>query len=126
MAGLADTRQQFVDRLGGIHHSVARSHALFTHGMVGAIKRVKRRMWQPRLVKVQVVHIAVKHALDGFGVVEHAVISGLGQSQNARLDFLGVCPLKKGVGLDFGLNGFGLKFALRNRANDAEMVARRL
>ena len=126
MAGLADTRQQFVDGLGGIHHSVARPHALFTHGMVGAIKRVKRGMRQPRLIKMQVVHIAIKHALDGLGVVEHAVIGRLGQRQNARLDFLGVYPLKKGVGLDFGLNGFGLKFALRNRSNDAEVVARRL
>jgi hypothetical protein len=77
MAGLADAGQQLVDGLGGIHHGLLGPHALLAHGMVGAVERMKGGMRQPGLVKVQVVDVAVQHALDGFRVVEHAVVGGL-------------------------------------------------
>ena len=75
---------------------------------------------------MQVVHVAIEHALDGFGVVEHAVVSGLRERQHARLDLLGIHALEQRVGLDLGLDGCGLELALRDRADDAEVVARGL
>ena len=83
MAGLADTGQQFVDGLGGIHHGLFGTRAVLAHGMVGAVKRMKRRVRQPGFVKVDVVHVAIQHALDGFGVVQHAVV-GATASASAR------------------------------------------
>ena len=41
-------------------------------------------MRQPRLVKMQIRDVAIQHLLDGLGVVEHAVVSRLGQCQNTR------------------------------------------
>ena len=42
--------------------------------MVRAIKRVESRVGQPGLVKVKVLYIAIQHALDGFGVVQNAIV----------------------------------------------------
>ena len=75
MAGLADTGQQLVNRLRRIHHGVFGTDPVFTHGMVSAVKRMKSRMRQPGLVKVQVIDVTVKHALDGLGVVQNTVVS---------------------------------------------------
>lgn len=83
-------------------------------------------MGQPGLIKVQIGHIAVQHALDGLGVVEHAVVCGLRQRQHAGLDGLGVYTLEQGVGGDLGLDGLDRELALRNRSDDAEVIARGL
>ena len=87
-------------------------------------------MRQPGFIKVDVFHIAVKHAFDGFGVVQHAVIGGLGECQHPGLDGGCVEPRQvlahQRVGLYFGLDGGRLEFTLRNRPDDAEVVARRL
>ena len=79
MAGLADTGQQLVNGLRRIHHGVFGTDPVFTHGMVGAVKRMEGRMRQPGFVKVQVVDVAIEHALDGLGVVQNTVVSRLGQ-----------------------------------------------
>jgi hypothetical protein len=68
---------------------------------------VEGRVGQPGFVKVQVVHVAVQHALDGFGVVEHAVVGGLGERQHARLDLVGIHALEQRVGADLGLMASG-------------------
>jgi hypothetical protein len=88
LAGLADAGQQLVDGLGGIHHGALRPRALLAHGVVGAVERVEGRVRQPGLIEVQVVDVAVEQALDGLGVVEHAVVGGLRQRQHARLDLV--------------------------------------
>ena len=123
MAGLTDTGQQFVNRLRGVDHAVFGPCPFFPHRVVRAIKRVESRVRQPSLVKVQVFHITVQHVLDGLGVVEHAVVGGLGQGHHARFDFFRVYALEQWVGFDLGHDGRRLKFAFGNRANDAEMVA---
>jgi hypothetical protein len=49
-------------------------------------------MRQPGLVKVQVVDVAVEHALDGLGVVEHAVVGRLREVSTRGLTLLGSTP----------------------------------
>ena len=90
MAGLADTGQQLVNGLGGIDHGLLGSGPVLAHGVVGAVERVKSGVGQPSFVKVDVVHVAVEHVLDSFGVVQHAVVGGLGQRQHPRPDGVGV------------------------------------
>ncbi len=124
MAGLADAGQQLVDGLRGVHHRLLGPRALLAHGVVAAVERVEGRVGQPGLVEVQVLDVAVEHALDGLGVVEHAVVGRLREGQHARLDLLGVHALEQRVGLDLRLDGRGLEFALRNGPDDAEVVAR--
>ncbi len=128
LAGLADAGQQFVNRLRGVDHGVFGARTFFSHGMVGAVKRVKRRVRQPGFIKVDVLHIAVQHAFDGFGVVQHAIVGGLRQRQHARLDFAGIHVVQmganQGVGLDFFLDGGGFELAFGDRADDAKMIAR--
>ena len=126
VAGLADAGQQLVDGLRGVHHRMLRTRALLAHGVEAAVERVEGRVRQPGLVKVQVVHVAVEHALDGLGVVEHAVVGGLREREHARLDLFRIHALEQRVGLDLGLDGSGLELALRDRADDAEVVARGL
>src|SRR5450756_2441136 len=130
LAGLADAGQQFVNRLGDIHHGVLRPYPVLAHGMVGTIKRVKRGMRQPGFLKVNVLHIAVKHGLHRFGVVEHTVVGGLGQCHHTRLDLaeihVGKVTSNQGVGLDFCLDGSRFELALGDRTNDAKVVARGL
>ena len=126
MAGLADTCQKFVNRLGRIDHGVHRTHALLTHCVISTIKRVERCVRQPCFVKMQVRDVAIQHLFDGLGVVEHAVIGGLGDRQHTWNRFFRIHTLQQRVRLDLGLNCFWLKLALRNRPDDAVMVARRL
>ena len=113
-----------MDRLRGVNHCFFGSDALFTHGMVGAVKRVKGCVGQPSLVKVQVGNIAIQHILDGFCVVQNTVISRLGQGQYLGFECAACFSFKQRIGFDFGFNRSRFKFALRNRADDAEMVAR--
>ena len=74
MAGLTDAGEQFVQGLRGIHHSVLGTRPVLAHGVVAAIKRMKRRVRQPGFVEMNVFHITVKQALHGFGVVQNAVV----------------------------------------------------
>ena len=83
MAGLADTRQKFVNRLRRIDHRVHWACAFLTHRVVCAVKGVKCRVGQPSFVKMQVRNVAIQHLFDGLGVVEHAVVGGLGNRQHA-------------------------------------------
>ena len=124
MARLADAGEQLVDGLRSVGHRMLGPRTLLAHGVVAAIKRVKRCMRQPRLVKVQVLHVAVEHALDGFGVVEHTVVSRLRKRQHARLHLFGIHALEQWVLFDLGLDRGRLKLTFRNRANDAKVVAR--
>ena len=123
MTCLADTRKKLMDRLRGVNHCFFRSDAFFPHGMVRAIKGMKGSMWQPSLVKVQVGNIAIQHILDGFCVVQNTVISGLGQGQYFGLECAARITFEQRIGFDFGFNRSRFKFALRNRADDAEMVS---
>ncbi len=123
---LADTGQQLVDGLGGIHHRVLRACALLAHGVVAAIEGVEGRMWQPGFVKVQVVDIAIELLLDGLGVVEHAVVGRLRQGQHTGLDRFWIDSLEQRVRSNLGLDGLGRELALVDRADDAEVVARGL
>jgi hypothetical protein len=109
MAGLADARQQLVDGLRGVRHRILRARALLAHGMVGAVERVEGCVRQPGLVEMQVVDVAVEHALDGLGVVKHAVVGGLREREHAGLDLLGVHALEQRIGLDLGLDGWRVR-----------------
>ncbi|MCY1169354.1 hypothetical protein D9M73_93800 [compost metagenome] len=126
MAGLADTGQQLVDRLRGVDHRIFWPDAVLAHGMVSAVEGMECRVRQPGLVKMQVVDVTVEHALDGFSVVQHTVVSGLRQCQHPRLDGFCVNALEQRVGRNLGANGFRLELALRDGADDAEVVARGL
>ena len=77
MAGLADTGQQLVDRLGCVHHGLFRPRTVFTHGVVGAVKRMERRVRQPSFIKMDVFNIAIEQAFDCLGIVQNAVVGGL-------------------------------------------------
>ncbi len=109
--------------LRGVNHRLFGARTLFAHGMVRTIKRVERGVRQPSFVEVQVFHITIEHALDGFGVVEHTVIRRLSQRQDTRFDLFGVHALEQRILLDLGLDGRGFELALGNWADDAEMVA---
>ena len=126
LAGLADTGQQLVNRLGGVDHRIFWADAILAHRVVSAVERMEGRVRQPGFIKMQVVDVAVEHALDGFGVVHHAVVGGLRQRQHAGLDSVGINTLEQRIGGNLGADGIGLELALRNRANDAEVVTRRL
>ena len=123
MTCLTDTRKQFMDGLCGINHRFFGSDALFTHGMVSAVKRMKSCMGQPSLVKVQVGNVAIQHILDGFCVVQNTVISRLGKGQYLGLECAACFSFEQRVGFDFGFNCSRFKLALGNRTNDAEMVS---
>ena len=73
---------------------------------------------------MQRVDPAVEHALDGLGVVEHAVVGALRDRHDARLDGRGVHPRQQRVARDLGLDGLLAELALRDRADDAVVVAR--
>ncbi|KAF5289997.1 hypothetical protein FQA39_LY19429 [Lamprigera yunnana] len=108
-------------------HRMLFTRLLLAHGVVAAVEGVEGRMRQPGLVKnARFCPLAVELLLDGFGVVEHAVVSGLRERQHARLDAGGIHPLQQRVGGDLGLYGLGRELALMDRADDAEVVARRL
>ena len=100
--------------------------AFFSHRMVTAVKRVKGRVRQPGFVEMQILDITIEHALDGFGVVKNTVVGGLRDGQHAWLDLLCIYALEQRVGLDLRLDRSLLKLFFWYRANDAEMVARRL
>ena len=75
---------------------------------------------------MQVFNVAIKHFLDGFGVVEHAVVGGLREREHARLDSLRVYAFEQRVGADFGADFGWLKLAFWYGADDAVVVARGL
>lgn len=126
VAGLADAGEQFVDGLGGVDDGFLRAGAVFAHGVIAAVEGVEGGVWQPGFVKMQVVDVAVECLLDELGVVEHAVVGGLGEGEDAGLDCVGVEVLEQRVGADFGANAGGVKFAFGDGADDAKVVARGL
>ena len=126
MAGLADAGEQLVDGLGRVDHRLFGTLTLFAHGVEVAVEAVEGRVRQPSFVEVQVGHVAVEHLLDGLGVVKHAVVGGLREREHARLHGSGVHTREQRVGADFFLDRLDGEFALRNRADDAEVVARGL
>ena len=75
MARLRDAGEQLVNRLRDIGHRMHRPLALAAHRMEISVEGMEGGVGQPCLVEMQIVHIAVEHALDGLGVVEHAVVS---------------------------------------------------
>ena len=100
--------------------------ALAAHGMEVAIERMEGCVGQPCLVEMQVIDIAVEHAFDGLGVVEHAIIGGLRQRHDARLDGVRIDMRQQRVGPDFVLDRLDLELRLLDRSDDPVVVARRL
>ena len=68
---------------------------------------MESRMRQPCLVEMQVFYIAIQSTFDGFGVVQHAIISGLRQRQNTRLHLVGIHPFEQRIVADFFFDRFG-------------------
>ena len=87
------------------------------------IKLMKRRMRQPRLIKMQGVDGVAKLFFNHLDVVNHAVIGALRQGQNAGLFIFDLAG--KRIRIDFFLDIFKLKLSQRNRPNNAHVVARR-
>ncbi len=75
---------------------------------------------------MQRVDIPVEHPLDGLGVVQDAVVGGLRQRHDTRLHGIGIDALQQRIGPDLLPDRGRLELALRNRADDAEVVARGL
>ena len=70
---------------------------------------------------MQGIDLAVQHFFYFFYVIKHAIVCRLRDGQHARFGFF---VGNKGIDIDFLLDVFPSKFALRYRAYDAEMVAR--
>ena len=95
------------------------------HRVEGAVEVVEGGVRQPRFVEVQGVEVAVERVLDRLGVVEHAVVGALRQRQDARLHLGRIDAREQRVGGDLGADRLGRELLLRNRADDAVVVARR-
>ena len=124
LAGLADARQQLVNGLGGVHQRFFRARPFLAHGVIRAVEGVKGRVRQPGFVEMQVVDVAVQQLLDGFGVVEDAVVGGLRERKNARAHRFGVHMPQQRIGANLGLDGLRLERLACNGADDSVMVAR--
>ena len=122
LGSLRQAGQQLVGGLGGEHHRVLAARPVCTDRVVVAVELVESRMRQPGFVEVQGVDAPVEQVLDLFDVVQHAVVGALGDRQHPRL---GGLVLDEGVGVDLALDVLPLELALRNRADDAEVVAGR-
>ena len=79
-------------------------------------------MWQPCFIKMQRINFTIEHALDSFNVVDHAIVSGLRDGQDAW--FFVFCFACKRIGLDLLHDVFHLEFFDRYWSNDAQMIAR--
>ena len=77
LRGLRQPREQLVRALCGKHHRVFARLAARPNRMHVLIHRVKRRVRQPRFVKVQVLNVALQLLFDCLNVVEHTVVSTL-------------------------------------------------
>ena len=122
LRGLRDAGQQFVRGVGRVDDGVFRARAILADGVHVFVKVVEGRMRQPGFVEVQGFHLAVKRFLQGLHVIEHTVVGGLRNGQNARP---GLLVLDERVRLDFLADIFELEFLQRNRPDDAQMIARR-
>ncbi len=71
---------------------------------------------------MQGVDETIQQILDGFDIVENAIIGALGQRQYARLNRT---ILGEGIGRDLALDVFGFEFLQRDGADDAVVIARR-
>ena len=86
---------------------------------------MERGVGKPSLVKMEVLDVAIEQILDRFGVVKNTVIGRLRDRHDPRLNGVGIDTGKQGVGANLVLDRFNIELAARNRADDAEMVARR-
>src|SRR6185436_10539447 len=121
---LADAGQELVGGLRRKDKLVLRALARLAHRMEGAVEGVERGVRQPGLVEMQRVDVAVERVLDRLGVVENAVVSALREREDSRLDGGRVDTLQKRVGRDLALDRLERELALRDRADDAVVVAR--
>ena len=122
LRGLAEAGEQLVRGLRGENHRVLAALTVGANGVVIAVEIVEGGMWQPGFVEMQGVDLAVEHFLDVLDVVQHAVVGRLGDGQHTRL---GGLVDNERVGVDLLLDVFPGEFALRDRADDAEVVAGR-
>ena len=124
LAGLADARQQLVRALRGKHQLVLGARPVLAHRVKAAIEAVKSGVRQPGFVEVQRVDVAIQLVLDGLGVVQNAVVGALRQRQDARAHRGGIHTRQQGVDRDLLADGLWRELALRDRADDAVVVAR--
>ena len=122
LRGLAQTGQQLMRRLRREDHRLFTARTIGTNGVIVAIEIMERRMRQPGFIKVQRINLAVEHLFDFFDVVQNAVV---GRLRNRQHTWLGILVGNEWIGRNFLLDAFPGKFALRNRADDAEVVAGR-
>ena len=111
---LGEGRQQLVGGLGFVEH-LAR-HGFAAHAALAFVDRAEVGVGHPGTVEVDVG--GVQRLLDEAGVVEQAVIGGVGDHGVAR-------RLGTRGGGDLGCNGLAAEFALRDAAQNAVGVAGR-
>ncbi len=87
------------------------------------VKIMEAGMRQPSFIEMQSFDFPVEHFFDGFYVVDHPVISGLSNGQDARYLVLGITG--EGIGFDFFHDVLHPEFFDRNGADDAQMISGR-
>ena len=107
------------------HHRTFRSRTILADGVHVFIELVKRRMRQPRFIKMQRPNFAVKQPDQRFHVIDDPVIGALRDCQNSRLPIgmLGLSRLRKRIGLNLLLDILRTKFFQRNRTNNPQMIS---
>ncbi len=112
-----------MSRLGRKYQGVFRAWTWFgtTNGVHVVVEVVERSVWQPSFVEVEGIDIVAEHRFDGLNVVKDTVVSRLSNGQYARFFISRIAC--KWVLFDLAANGLRVKFTLRNRADDAVVVA---
>ncbi len=123
---LRDTREQLVRRVRREHQRAGARTARADRVHV-LIERVELGVRQPRFVEMQRVEQIAEQVLDHLDVVDHAVVRALRDRQDARLQvrILRQRLARERIRLDLLANVFRLELVARNRADDAEVIARR-
>ena len=122
---LADSGEQLVCRLRCENELIFRPRPGAAHRVVLAVEGVESGVRQPGFVEMQRIDVAVERMLDRLGVVEHAVVGALRQRQDARLDLARVDVLQQRVRCDLAADRLGRELGLRDRPDDAVLIARR-
>ena len=123
LRGLRQAGQQLVGRLRREDQRFLGARPVLADRMHVLVELMESGVREPGFVEMQGVDLAVQHLLDGFHVVHHAVVGRLRDGQDARLLVLRFT--RERIGLDLLHDVLDLELFERDRADDAEVVARR-
>ena len=113
-------------RVCGKNQRVFGAWAIPANRMHVFVEIVEGSVRQPGFVEMQCVHAGAQNFLEHFHVVNHAVVGRLGNGQYPRLQvrILLHRGARERICRNFRFDGFGLEFAIRNRPDDAQVIAR--